>query len=115
MTIAVKRVYDVLSTDDGFRVLVDRLWPRGLIRGKAKIDLWLKDIAPSNELRQWFHQNLEERAKFKKKYFQELKQNQEIVSQLKQRTEKQAVTLLYSSKNEGFNNATVLKEYLEQQ
>ncbi|MEW5798689.1 MAG: DUF488 family protein [Bacteroidota bacterium] len=113
MKIAVKRVYDVLSTDKSFRVLVDRLWPRGLVREKAKIDLWLKEIAPSDELRRWFHQNLEERASFKKKYFQELKQKQEIVSQLKKQAKKQPVTLLYSSKNEEFNNAAVLKEYLE--
>lgn len=113
MNVQVKRAYEAYSAQDGFRVLVDRLWPRGLTKEKAKIDSWLKEIAPSNELRQWFHKHPDEQKEFKKRYFEELKQRRELIHYLKREVEKHPVTLLYASKSNEFNNATVLKEYLK--
>lgn len=113
MRIDVKRIYEPYSPKDGFRILVDRLWLRGLTKEKAKVDLWMKEIAPSSELRHWYHSNRSEKETFEKRYFQELKQKRPLLEQLKQHTQKQSVTLLYASKNNEFNNATVLKKFLE--
>jgi Uncharacterized conserved protein len=105
--IKTKRVYEPKEETDGLRILVDRLWPRGI--KKDKIDLWLKDIAPSNEIRKFYHESKDFEA-FKKKYIEELKEKdtKELLELAKQNT----ITLLYASK-EPQNNAVVLKEYLD--
>lgn len=113
--IRIKRVYEKLDKTDGFRILVDRLWPRGVAREKAKIDLWLKDIAPSGELRAWFGHDPSKWKEFKKRYFQELKNKNDLVRTLKDRMDKGAVTLLYGAKDTKQNNAVVLQEYLNKE
>jgi uncharacterized protein YeaO (DUF488 family) len=107
-----KRVYDGLSKEDGQGVLVDRLWPRGISKAKLKGVIWLKDIAPSNDLRKWYHAHLGEHAEFRKRYIAELKKAPEAVAELRALAKKERVTLLYASKELEFNNATVLAEYL---
>lgn len=108
--IKIKRVYEKASKTDGFRILVDRLWPRGLTKSEAKIDLWLKEIAPSNELRKWYHQNPDEWDAFSKKYLSEIKNKNELLEQIKKlEKEKSVVTLVFSSKNLTQNNAAALK------
>ncbi len=108
----IKRVYDAPDKEDGMRILVDRLWPRGLTKEKAKVDLWLKDIAPSTTLRKWFGHEPEKWAEFKKRYLRELKENKEAVSLLKEEVKKGAVTLVYAAKDKEHNEALFLKESL---
>ncbi len=112
MSIMVKRVYEAASTADGERILVDRLWPRGLTKEKAKIDLWLKDIAPSTALRQWFGHEPEKWAEFKKRYRAELKGNPVMV-EVKSRARKGDVTLVYAAKDPVHNHAIFLKMMLD--
>jgi len=113
--IQIKRAYDEVEKDDGYRVLVDRLWPRGISKEKLNLDEWLKDIAPSDELRKWIHSNPKKFDEFVHKYHAELDQKDQLVTKLKELTEKdQKVTLIYASKNREQNNAVVLKEYLEE-
>lgn len=112
MSIQIKRVYEDVSDDDGYRVLIDRLWPRGLSKDKAQIDVWLREIAPSTELRQWYQHDPEKWDEFKKRYFHELDSQPDVVQQLADLVKKQRVTLVYSSKNEDINNAVALKAYL---
>lgn len=112
MTIQMKRVYEAPLTSDGKRVLVDRLWPRGLTKEKAKVDLWLKDIAPTTELRKWFGHDPAKWNEFKKRYHEELKKNNEVVAKLVDILKSGKVTLVYSAKDEEHNDAVVLKEYL---
>jgi uncharacterized protein YeaO (DUF488 family) len=112
MKLNIKRVYEAPEKEDGQRILVDRLWPRGLTKEKAKIDLWLKDIAPSTELRQWFGHDPEKWKEFQKRYRAELKKNGEPVSLLKARIKKGPVTLVYGAKDEEHNDAVLLREYL---
>jgi uncharacterized protein YeaO (DUF488 family) len=114
--IALKRVYDEPSDLDGFRVLVDRLWPRGLTKAAAHIDLWLRDLAPSNDLRKWYHAHPEHWKEFRQKYLAELHAPaaEKALKQLYEWLDgKAAVTLLFASKNTDQNNATVLKEFVE--
>jgi uncharacterized protein YeaO (DUF488 family) len=112
--IKTKRIYEPTASDDGFRILVDRLWPRGLSKENAKIDLWLKGIAPSNDLRKWFHHNREKWKEFQIKYQKELEVNKEFVNKIKQiEKEKRIVTLLYSSTDKEHNNAIVLSALLK--
>ena len=112
--LTIKRVYCVVEKSDGFRILVDRLWPRGLSKEKAKIDLWLKDVAPSNELRKWFAHEPKKWSEFKRRYFKELVDNKsELVGLICKKAKEGVVTLLYAAKNEKYNNAVALKEYLE--
>jgi len=106
-----KRVYDGLSKDDGQGVLVDRLWPRGISKAKLKGVIWLKDIAPSNDLRKWYHAHLD-RAEFRKRYFAELKKNPDTMAELRALIKKGRVTLLYASKDVEHNHADVLAEFL---
>lgn len=108
----IKRVYEKPSRDDGKRILVDRLWPRGLTKEKASIDLWLKEIAPSTELRKWFGHDPAKWKGFQKRYRQELKSNKEQVAVLKEQAKKGIVTLVYGAKDEEHNEALVLKEWL---
>lgn len=113
MLIKAKRIYDAPAADDGMRILVDRLWPRGLKKDSAPIDLWLKEIAPSDALRQWFGHKPAKWPEFKKRYFDELRSKQDSVAVLRQHARVGAVTLLYSAKDEKHNNAVALLEYLQ--
>jgi uncharacterized protein YeaO (DUF488 family) len=116
MNVVVKRVYESASPSDGVRVLVDRLWPRGLKKADAAVKFWLRELAPSNELRQWFHANPEWWRMFRKRYLKELvgAEGSAAVEKLHRLAEgKRQVTLLYASRNEEHNNAVVLKELLE--
>jgi len=110
--IKVKRVYDEPSSDDGVRVLVDRLWPRGLSKESARIDLWLRDVAPSDELRKWFNHDASKWEEFKRRYFKELENNKAVNELINLLRDGRTITLLYSAKSP-YNNATALKEYLE--
>ena len=116
MPIAVKRVYEKASRADGTRVLVDRLWPRGLSKKGSKIHLWLRELAPSDGLRQWFHAHPDGWPQFRKRYLKEL-MRQETNDDLEQihqlAADEKPVTLLFASKNVVRNNAVVLKELLE--
>jgi uncharacterized protein YeaO (DUF488 family) len=111
----IKRIYDSPGKDDGFRILVDRLWPRGLSKEKAKIDLWLKDIAPSDSLRKWFAHDPKKWPEFRRRYFKELSSKKELLNEIYTRAREDDVTLLYSAKNKEFNNAEALKEYLKKE
>jgi len=116
MTVAIKRVYEPASRTDGTRVLVDRLWPRGLTKVKAAVDEWLRELAPSDELRRWYHARPDHWQDFRKKYLKELSQPEaeDSLLQLYQLARKRKrVTLLFGSKNENSNNAVVLKELLD--
>jgi len=115
MKINLKRVYDNPLPEDGYRILVDRIWPRGISKETAQIDEWLKDIAPSNELRKWFNHDPHKWNEFKKRYFAELKDNKEQLEDIYSVAKKHHVTLVYSAKNKDFNNAVALKEYIEKQ
>jgi uncharacterized protein YeaO (DUF488 family) len=108
----VKRVYEPLSDADGFRVLVDRLWPRGLSKVKVAVDLWLRDIAPSSELRKWFNHDPARWAEFRRRYAAELDRVPAVVDQLLAQARNGPLTLLYSAQDETYNNAVALNEYL---
>ena len=111
--IKIKRIYVPAAEDDGFRILVDRLWPRGLTKEKAKVDLWLKEIAPSDQLRKWYAHDPKKWAEFKKKYSNELGQKRDPIDQIIKKTKEGDLTLLFSSKEEKLNNAVALREYIE--
>ncbi len=113
MKINIKRAYDQPAKADGFRILVDRLWPRGISKEKLKVDLWLKEIAPSDGLRKWFSHDPERWEEFKSHYFEELEANREPVERILQEAGRRPVTLLFSSKEQELNNAAALKEYIE--
>ncbi len=111
--INLKRIYDKYEKNDGFRILIDRLWPRGLSKENARIDLWLKEIAPSGDLRKWFGHDPAKWDEFKEKYIAELKSRQEQIEEIKNLAKTQkTITLLYAAKDEDHNNAVVLKEVL---
>jgi uncharacterized protein YeaO (DUF488 family) len=111
--IKIKRIYDQSAQEDGFRILVDRLWPRGISKDRAKVDLWLREIAPSNDLRKRFYHNPERWEEFKKRYELELKDKQELLRRIRQaEKEKGTVTLLYSARDEERNNAVALSAVL---
>lgn len=111
--ITIKRVYEAPSSDDGLRVLVDRLWPRGLKRATSRIDLWMKDVAPSTELRAWFGHDVSRWAVFKRRYKAELRKNPRLVQELRKAVAStKTVTLLFGAKDEQHNNAVVLREFL---
>jgi uncharacterized protein YeaO (DUF488 family) len=110
--VKLKRVYDHPSPDDGKRILVDRLWPRGLKKDDARIDEWLKEIAPSNELRTWFGHDPSKWKEFKNRYIRELKTKPELVKRLRQEAKKNTVTLLFAAKDTKHDNAVVLQEVL---
>jgi uncharacterized protein YeaO (DUF488 family) len=116
MNVVVKRVYEAASRSDGVRVLVDRLWPRGLTKEAAAVKLWLRELSPSEELRKWFHANPDGWRMFRRRYLKELvgEEASAAVEKLHLLAEgKRRVTLLYASRNEEYNNATVLKELLD--
>jgi len=114
MDIKLKRVYEHPAESDGKRILVDRLWPRGLTKEKAKVDIWLKEIAPSTELRKWFNHEPAKWAEFKKRYEVEMQRNPEIVSTLEELIAQGKVTIVYGAKDEAHNEAVVIKGYLEE-
>lgn len=111
--IEIKRIYEKSDEKDGTRILVDRLWPRGVNKKEANIDLWLKDISPSTELRKFFSHDQKKWSEFKRRYIEELKNKGDLLDSIKKELSKNNVTLLYGAKDEEFNNAVVLKEYLE--
>lgn len=113
MELYIKRVYEKPAKEDGTRILVDRLWPRGLTKEKARVDLWLKEIAPSTELRKWFGHDPAKWDEFQKRYRAELRMNKEQVSLLKEEQKKGIVTLVYGAKDEEHNEALVLKDWLD--
>lgn len=113
MAITLKRAYDTASNDDGYRVLVDRLWPRGVSKQQAHVDEWIKDIAPSDALRKAFHDEDVDWGEFRRRYLSELAEHREALRELASRAKKEHVTLLFASKDEDHNNAVVLQQYLE--
>jgi uncharacterized protein YeaO (DUF488 family) len=113
MQVRIKRIYDEAEGEDGYRILVDRLWPRGVSKDKAKVALWLKEVAPSEELRRWFAHDPEKWLEFKARYFSELASKREWVEAILSKAQEGTVTLLYGAKDVRFNNAVALKDYLE--
>jgi uncharacterized protein YeaO (DUF488 family) len=110
--IKAERIYNV-PKGEGFRILVDRLWPRGLSKNEVSVDLWLKDIGPSNSLRKWFGHDPDKWSEFKERYFKELDLKKDLVDQVIARVEEGDTILLYGAKDEEHNNAVALKEYIE--
>ena len=113
MDIKIKRIYEDASKNDGYRVLVDRFWPRGVSKENANLAEWLKEIAPSPELRKWFDHKVERFDEFSKKYFKELESQSELVENLRKIALQKRLTLLYGAKDEKHNQAVVLKKFLE--
>ena len=113
MPILLKRAYDPPATGDGCRILVDRLWPRGIKKSEARIDLWLKDVAPSTELRKWFGHDPAKWGEFQARYRQELSNNRELVAQIVEQVRQRTVTLVYGAKDKEHNDAVVLKTFVE--
>lgn len=111
--IRLKRVYDVPTPDDGYRILIDRLWPRGLTREKANIDLWLKDVAPSNDLRKRFGHDPAKWHDFENAYWSELDKIPDVVKTIQTKASHGTVTLVYSAHDNTHNNAVALARYLE--
>jgi uncharacterized protein YeaO (DUF488 family) len=111
--IELKRAYERPSETDGERILVERLWPRGLSKQRAKIDLWMKEVAPSAELRKWFGHDPAKWDEFRKRYEAELKNKPDLISLLKHKAYKGTITLIYAARDEEHNGALVLKRFLE--
>jgi uncharacterized protein YeaO (DUF488 family) len=111
--IKLKRAYDKPSRSDGVRILVDRLWPRGLTKERAAVDLWLKDIAPSAELRKWFGHDPEKWKEFQSRYRKELRANKDALRLLKEQAADRTVTLVYAARDEQHNEAVILKRVVE--
>jgi uncharacterized protein YeaO (DUF488 family) len=110
----VKRIYDPPARSDGFRLLVDRLWPRGVSKARARLDAWWKDLAPSAELRQWFHQRSGRWQEFRRRYRAELALQSAETEALRRLLRRRRVTLLYGARDAEHNHALVLKEWVEQ-
>jgi len=113
MAFMIKRAYEPPDPADGFRVLVDRLWPRGLTKEKLRIDAWGKDVAPSTELRKWIHSNISRWSEFRRRYFKELDSQPEAVADLRNRARAGKVTLVFAARDPENNHAAILKDYLE--
>lgn len=113
MSLKIKRAYEAPAEDDGIRILVDRLWPRGLTKAKAKIDLWLKEVAPSTDLRKWFAHDPTRWTEFQVRYKDELKQHSEQLDLLKQKAAKGPVTLIYGARDQEHNEAVILEKLLQ--
>ena len=111
----IKRIYEAPATTDGSRILIDRLWPRGLTKEKAAIDHWVKGIAPSDDLRHWFGHDPEKWAEFQQRYYQELRANSAAVTELRDIIGNQAATLLYAAHDTEHNNAVALRDFLASQ
>lgn len=115
MTIAIKRAYDPPEHQDGARILVDRLWPRGVSKEALKADIWLKEVGPSDELRKWFSHDVARWHEFERRYLAELRENPAAWKQILDRAEHEKVTLLYAAKDTQHNNAVVLSTFLKKQ
>jgi uncharacterized protein YeaO (DUF488 family) len=113
MTLHIKRVYEPKARGDGTRILVDRLWPRGLRKTEADVDIWLKEISPSPQLRKWFGHDPAKWDEFRSRYTDELRENASAVEELRLEIKKANVTLLYGAKDEEHNQAVALAEFLE--
>jgi len=113
MDIRIKRAYEQPTSDDGARVLVDRLWPRGLTKEKAQIDLWLKEVGPTTELRKWFGHDPDKWERFRGRYETEIKHNGELLEILKRKANEGTLTLIYAARDAKHNEALVLKRFLE--
>ena len=111
--IATKRIYEDPANNDGYRVLVDRIWPRGVSKEDARLDDWLKEVAPTDDLRKWFDHDPDKFDEFKKRYKKELKDHEDKLDDLAEKSTGKKVTLLYGAKDEEHNQAIVLKEVLE--
>jgi uncharacterized protein YeaO (DUF488 family) len=111
--IELKRAYENSSPDDGFRVLVERLWPRGVSKEAARLDLWLKDIAPRTELRKWYSHDLAKWTEFQKRYRAELNENMSDLNLLKEKSRGETVTLVYAARDQEHNSALILKKVLD--
>lgn len=114
MNIKLKRIYEPKENADGLRILVDRLWPRGIKKEEANVDMWMKDIAPSSTLRKWFAHDATKWNTFKTKYKAELKQSKNIENLLSSLQQHKTITLVYAAKDTKHNHAIVIKEFLEQ-
>lgn len=112
-TISIKRIYEVPQSEDGFRVLVDRIWPRGMTKEKAALDLWAKDIAPSSALRKWFNHDIFKWSEFENRYRGELVNNEAAILELMQKAARRHVTLLYGARDEQHNQAVVLRDFIQ--
>ena len=112
--IHLKRVYEPPSRDDGVRILVERLWPRGLTKARAAVDLWIKDVAPSPDLRKWFGHDPARWKQFKQRYWSELKDKKDDVDLLRSKARERDVTFIYAAHDEEHNGALALKEFIEQ-
>jgi uncharacterized protein YeaO (DUF488 family) len=112
-TIRLKRAYETRTEDDGTRILVERLWPRGVSKDKAAIDMWPKELAPSAQLRKWYSHDLARWQEFRTRYLAELDEKGEAIHELKQRLSVGPVTFVYAARDEEHNSALILKEYLE--
>lgn len=112
--IKIKRIYESPLADDGLRILVDRLWPRGITKERASIDYWYKEITPSQELRKWFNHKPERFIEFSKMYTEELKSQEELLRKIKLLSSKKPITLLYAAKDPKINHAIVLKKVIEE-
>src|SRR5262245_33857069 len=113
--IKLKRAYEPASKDDGLRILVERLWPRGVSKQKARIDLWLKTLAPSTELRQWYGHDPARWPQFRKRYWAELKEQGDMLALLRHVTEERVVIFVYAASDEERNSAVAFKELLERE
>ena len=111
--IKLKRAYEKSARDDGERILVERLWPRGLTKLQAKVDLWLKDVAPSTELRKWFGHDPDRWDEFRRRYLKELKSKGDLIKLLKRKAKAGTITLIYAARDEEHNGALVLKQFLQ--
>ncbi len=112
--VQTKRVYDPVSTDDGYRVLIDHVWPRGVSRERAQLDEWARDLAPSDELRRWFDHVPERFPEFRRRYLSELAGHDEAVTALRARAHHERVTILYAARDREHNNAVVLAQLIGQ-
>ena len=112
-TINIKRIYEVPQSEDGFRVLVDRIWPRGMTKEKAALDLWAKDIAPSSALRKWFNHDISKWSEFENRYRGELANNEAAILELMQKAAQRHLTLLYGARDEQHNQAVVLRDFIQ--
>ena len=112
--IHLKRAYEKSSAEDGARILVERLWPRGLTKARAGVNLWIKDVAPSPELRKWFGHDPARWKQFKQRYWKELKEKKNDVDVLRHKAREGKVTFIYAAHDEEHNGALALKEFIEQ-
>lgn len=114
MSVRIKRIYDAPADDDGYRVLVDRIWPRGLAKSEARVDRWLKEIAPSSELRRWFGHDPSRWDEFRRRYRAELEESTAPLEELAEKAQGTPLTLLFGARDQQHNQAVVLREWLDE-